>query len=718
MVALSQDNRTALKVSDNDGDTYHTFTIAPAGKGGGRGLVITQRPWESGDPQKPFRVPLHPWMGGLSRDRLTQLVGYTQWVKQKAGYAKGNCNAYSIPGLLLFPPLLNSLTFTNAVLPDTSVFFDGVLYVLGDRYVYAVNSSYAVTEDKDFGSGKAGLGMAIFNNELFVAMGETEKIWKRSIGAYRAGTANVAVTSDNTTLTDTRLSLTVDAYVGATITCNGKTMVVTANTATVFTGASWSGGSNPGNGNAWSITGTWTQASDATYARALGTVGNKLWRAESTNKVSNCTASPLTLTSWAPTTAASKFPVGDTTWPVLNITDFGGIPWIGKGDGLYAPDNEAKFRNQCPQLAAYPHADNTKGIFLGWGALWCPSASGTFRIMPGESKKRGPEITLRPDFRFWVRGGLEWGGALYLLCTDEAAVEKTFICRMEKDEEGLSANEYRYHEAVRMAATTKGYFIALLPNATNPSIVSGYGNNAVYWKLGRNAGADTDDANYAFGTAMELETGLVSPTPDSSMRSCLLGVEVLCDYSRAGESLAVQYAVDTSTTYSDLLATAEGSGAANIVLTDGYETIRRYAPPGTIGQYFKFKFSGTLTSATGATDRPEVREAWAYGYVRPHLTDQISVAIVADNGVGAMGNFDTDPGYKKLDLWRRWHDSGTVLRVQLNDYEEGRVTRFIVAGVKALDTDTSLTGGGGFSTSYQVQVELIRVDFAGEYASE
>jgi hypothetical protein len=716
MVSLTQDNRTALMVSDDNGANFHTFTIAPTGRGG-RGLVIMQRPWEPGDPQKPFRIPLHPWMGGLRRDRLKQLVGVLAWRRESAGYAKGNLDAFSVPGIVLPPPLLNSLTFTNATLPNQAVFFDGVLYVLGGRYVYAIDSSYSVTEDKDFGSGKAGLQMTVFNKELVVAMGETEKLWTRSLGAYRAGTANAAVTTDNTTLTDTRLSLTVNAYVGATVTCNSKTMVVTSNTATVFTGASWSGGSNPGNGNAWSVTGTWTQASDATYAIAVGTVGNAMWRAESTNLLSNCITAPRTLTSYAPTTAASKYRVGDTTYPVLNITDFGGIPWVGKADGLYAPDNEAKFRNQCPQLASYPHADNTKGIFLGQGALWCPSASGLLRVRSGESVKLGPEITLRPDYRFWVRGGVEWAGALYIVVNDQSAVEKTFVCRMERDAEGLTPNEYRYHEFVRAAGTDVGYFIGMLPNAANPSVVFGYGNNGKYFKLGRGGGADTDDPNYAFGTETILETGLVTPAEDSSMRSCLLGVETLCDFSAAGETLTIQYAVDEGSTYYDLTATSEYTGGATIALTDGYETIRRYAPPGTIGQFYKFKFTGALTSATG-TDRPEIREAWAFGYLRPRMTDQISVAIVADGGIGTIGNRDTDPGYKKLDLWRKWGDEGTVLVVKLNDYEEGRVTRFIVNGVKALDVDTSLGTGGGLSTSYQVQVELVRTDFAAEYARE
>jgi hypothetical protein len=70
-----------------------------------------------------------------------------------------------------------------------------------------------------------------------------------------SGTANAAVTTNDTTLTDTRLAMPTNLYAGMLLTCNGKTMTVVSNTATVFTGASWSGGGNPGNEFAWTGTG-------------------------------------------------------------------------------------------------------------------------------------------------------------------------------------------------------------------------------------------------------------------------------------------------------------------------------------------------------------------------------------------------------------------------------------------------------------------------------
>lgn len=77
--------------------------------------------------------------------------------------------------------------------------------------------------------------------------------------ASESGTANAAVTTSATTLNDTRATLVVNGWVGATITCDGKTGVVTSNTATAFTVASWTGGT-PTTGSAWSVAGlgyTW-----------------------------------------------------------------------------------------------------------------------------------------------------------------------------------------------------------------------------------------------------------------------------------------------------------------------------------------------------------------------------------------------------------------------------------------------------------------------------
>ncbi len=88
----------------------------------------------------------------------------------------------------------------------------------------------------------------------------------REIGAYTPASGTLTpidpfgssydgtgVTTANTTLTDTRRSWITDEHIGDVVTCNGKTMTVTGNTGSVLTGASWSGGGNPGNGYPYSI---------------------------------------------------------------------------------------------------------------------------------------------------------------------------------------------------------------------------------------------------------------------------------------------------------------------------------------------------------------------------------------------------------------------------------------------------------------------------------
>lgn len=87
-----------------------------------------------------------------------------------------------------------------------------------------------------------------------------------------SGTANVAVTTSATKLTDSRLTLETNSYVGATVTCDAKTLLVTANDATSFTGASWAGGT-PASGLAWAVAG------GTPGAFAGGTPGNMAWSA-------------------------------------------------------------------------------------------------------------------------------------------------------------------------------------------------------------------------------------------------------------------------------------------------------------------------------------------------------------------------------------------------------------------------------------------------------
>jgi hypothetical protein len=67
---------------------------------------------------------------------------------------------------------------------------------------------------------------------------------------YSAGTTTAI---SDTSLTDTAQNWVVNALIGRVLTCNTKTMTITANTATVATGTGWSGGGNPGTPQAYTL---------------------------------------------------------------------------------------------------------------------------------------------------------------------------------------------------------------------------------------------------------------------------------------------------------------------------------------------------------------------------------------------------------------------------------------------------------------------------------
>lgn len=607
--------------------TTKKFKLAPSGSG--RGVQVNARPWQPGDKKTMWRVPLHPWTGGLNVDRITG----------RGTYAKANADA-SNDGLLLHPPLLADLTFTNGTAPNKIVELNGDIYVLAGRYVQKITASnYSVTEDKDFGAGLAGVDMVVFNNEIIVAMGPSTPIFKRT-------------------------------------------------------------------------TTTWSQASDNTYAIALGVVGEKLWRAESPNLISSCTTTPLTLASWTPA-SPSQYPAGDTTNSIKSIIDYGGIPWVGRAEGMFAPDPQSRFLNQTPQLQRYPDATyNAIQPWTAWGYLWVPSVAGLMRIKPGESKVFGPEITNRPGYRFRVKSGVEFGGAVYLLCQDGAASANTFVCKMVRDEEQRTGKPYIFHEFVRLGGTSTGHFIGVSTLPTNPTIIVGYGDDCKYFKLGRGAGRDVDDSNYAFGTAMELETGVFIPGPDRSVVSQPVGVEVTLDYAGAGESLSLSGSVDGQA-YVNLLDTQEGGGSQAITSTTNIETKRRYFPASTQGQHVEIKFASTLTSASG-TNRPEIYEAWCFGFSHPKMLDTITCRVLT-------GSFTQRSGMTRkgiLDYFRYHMDAGTEVQIEVSDYEEGNTLRAFITGVTDMEALATPADPKGAVVESAIEIEFTRSDHGPLYAAD
>ena len=683
--------RPELKIIDPDVSNPYLFPVAVDGNGA-KLVSLDTVTYEPGDSKDEFRVALHPWDQGLAVNRIDYKVTFNGALAQTPSrtYAKANADA-SWPSVLLPPPLLTELAFsgaagashpyTNADLvyagapdasiyvgpgntvyaaaPDASIYvgansyyaagssvatfylvvrdFGGKVYLAGGQFLYSINSDYTTTLVKDFGNGKTVYDIEQFNNELVIAMGESEKLWTMTVGE------------------------------------------------------------------------TFTQATDNTFAIALGRVGEYLWRAESTNRLSNCITAPRTLTSWTPA-SPNQYYAGDTTYSVTDLVEYLGFIVALKPDGVYFPDGETVFHNQAPQLSVYPHRDNCKGTFNAWGYLFVPSATGLLKISQGESTPIGPELSGRPDFRFWVRGGVEWSGDIYLLCTDEAAVSNTAVFKMS-----IIDRAVKFDELVRANSADPGYFITVSSIFTNPTCIFGHESaGAMYFKLGRGGGRHIDDPNYAWGTSWEFETGDMILGPDLGIETYLTGVEVVLD-ADSSEPVTAYYQVDRSGSYTELLNTQEGSGTAPIT-TSGFEVVRRYAAPNTSGQMFSFKLSGTLDSGSLATDRPEIREFWAIGYGAPGTTDILSVGIIADRNAKVRGIKRGKSSGELLRLFRRWRRQGTMLTLVFNDYEEVRTTRARVAEVKKENISTRVKAGDDEETTDIVTVIFKRTDFANAYA--
>jgi hypothetical protein len=625
---MPTDRTKDLVVIDGSNDPLY-FPVVE--EGGRQKITFHTRPYQPEDPRYPFRKSIFPMDGGVGRDRLSS---------NARTYAKMNGDV-TFPGSFRHPPRLNTVTLTNGNNPFQFKAFDDVIFILGGRYMYYVDpATNTSTEDKDFGVGKAAVSMEVFNNELVVAMGESEKIWTRSAA------------------------------------------------------------------------GVWTQATDNTFAIAFGVVDSKLYRGEEVNQLSNAITAPMTLTSWVPSDG-NEYTVGDTTYAIHTIVDFQGAVWVGKGDGMYAADPTFVFHNQTPQIKSNPHADNCKGAWVAHSSLWVPFVNGLLRIRLGSSLPYGPEITWRRDYRYWTRGGVEHNGNIYIIVTDEADVGETTIYKMVPLD--LKRSAYTYHEWARLGNTTNGLAITASSKGTNPEIFVTHGNDVKYLKLGRGGGADIDDTNYEYGTAAEVESGRMMAGSDLSILTCLVGIEVVCDYSAANESLTAQYALDGGA-YANFLTTQEGGGTAAITNTTNIQSVRRYAATDAECQLFEIKLASTLVTQSAT---PEVFDAIVFGYMRPLVTDEVTVAIdgsdAAWSALGLANGMDAMGAYLKF---RQWMNADTQVVVRLDRYDDGNVTRFLVTDVQY--GQSQLTTGENVTPSQRgnIVVTMVRVPYGvSEYAA-
>lgn len=667
-----------LTIIDEDKPYY--FTIAPrvddkGGKGMGKLFLVQTKDWEPADGSIPWRLALHPWTGGLGPSRLNPSITLGGDLKNRPSmtYAKGNLDA-SFDVFATFPPLYTSLSYdvttysttylstVNQLKYDVAQYgnvtymgvassglnqlavavrnYNGRAYFAGGQYLFSIDNSLTTLNlVKDFGAGKVVYDIEPFNDELVIAMGETEKLW-------------------------------------------------TMDSSEAF-----------------------TQATNATYAIALGRTNELLWRAESVNKISNCITAPRTLTSWTPA-SPSQYSAGDTSYSITDLVEYAGSIVAIKPDGAYLADGETNFHNQTPQLLTYPDDENGKRSWTAWGFLWIPSIIGLIRMSIGEAVVVGPELSQRPDFRFHVHAGVEWNGAMYLLCHDHGEVEELFICKMVRDRSGNSPNQYIYHEWCRLGTTNEGSVAVVYTGGTNPTLIVGRSTGLALITLGRGSGSDIDDANYPYGTNFILEPGLVVPSSDLGIEIDLVGMKIV-GKQVVGGTITIQHDMDDSGTWKNLESTVDGSGKVTIE-DEGWFTATRYAQPNTVGRALYTRVIGTMPSGQLGTDRTEIYEIWAFGNAHPESTEIITVDIYSDIKARVRGLIQ---GRKRnrnnFRILREWAYANKIIEIKLPGYDDDQHIRCMILEVN--DSNTSVIRSGSEDLPSNVtRIVLRRIDFSGD----
>lgn len=607
-----------------DGEDLYAFPIVPT-EAGGKLLTTQVKPWEPHDGVLPWRVALHPWSGGLGPNRIRPVVTFAGNLANRPSmvYAKANADATN-ESYLAPPP---AVTEFDTPEPPTFSFYNEAaeLYYGGSAY-----------------------GTATYMGPLPSPINFFKALRNFAGKAYFAGGQYLYSVNQNKVFTQVK-----DFGTGKTV----YDIEVFNNELVIAMGPAE---------KLWTMTQAevFTQASDATYATALGREGDKLWRSNG-NLLSNCITAPRTLTSWTPT-SGNEYVAGDTSYDITDIIQALGTIAVLRPDGVYVPDHETVFHNQAPQLGTYPDIDNGKGSFVAWGYLFVPSIVGLLRLDIGESISVGPELSQRPDYRFRVRAGVEWNQDVYLLCTDEAEESLTFICKMMKGSSEVNRAVYIYHEWLRLDTVEKGYVLIVYTQPTNPIMIVGHGSHLHSITMGRGGGLDIDDPNYEFNTTWEVEPGKIIAVSDLSLEIDIEGMKIVGKQIE-GATVTLAYDIDESGVYTDMLSNQDGSG--KIAIADsGRFVATRYAAPNSKGHVVQTKIYGTLPAGTKSANRTEINEAWLFGSAHPEVTDIITIGLLTDRGTRVRGLTQGRSSGETVDLLKSWQASKKAVKVKLPDY--------------------------------------------------
>ena len=671
-------SRQELTIIDEENEYY--FAIAPRvdSDAGTRGklYLIQTRDWEPADGTVPWRKALHPWSGGLGPNRLNPSITLGGELKNRPAmsYAKGNLDVQS--GYVTFPPDYTVLESTiNTTLSS--------YYNQDEEDLYYGGSSYGTVTYMGAANSLSEIALAVrnFNGK-----------------AYFAGGQYLFAIDPNHDALRLVKNFGAGNRVYDFIPFNDELIFAMGETVKIWT---------------MDRDETFTQASDATYAIALGRTNELLWRAESINKISSCITAPRTLTSWTPT-SPNQYSAGDTSYSVTEFAEYGGSIVAIKPDGVYIADGESVFHNQTPDLLTYPHADNGSGSFNAWGYLWVPSVVGLIRVAIGESPVVGPELSQRPDFRFKVKAGVLWNGSIYLLCYDAQEEEELFICRMDRDRVGNSSNPYIYQEWCRLGTTNSGSVAVVYTNAinpTNPILIVGRGDGLALITLGEGSGPFVDDSAYPYGEELILEPGLSIATEDMGIEFDLTGMKIVAKQVTGG-TITVYQDVDKEGTWKPLVSNVDGAGVTPIS-SSGWLAEKRYANPNTAsGHALYTKLVATMPVGQLGTDRTEIYEWWAFGNAHPETTEIITIDLYSDIKSRVRGLIQGRQ-YNNFRLLRDLANSGRTFEIKLPDYDTDQHVRVQILEIAENNVSFRRTGVADLPSNV-TRLVLRRIDYSGD----
>lgn len=615
---------------------------------------------EPGAAGEEFRIPIGMVDGGLAADKVRNPRGYTA--------TSGSGIDATWPSFFTLPPKTNGITLSSAVAMASNgevrmaVEFDSVLYIMSGRYVHAVTSAHSVSTSLDLGSGDLGSWLTVVGGQLIVCCGETDFIQRKPAGG-----------------------------------------------------------------------GAWVASADV-YAQVILPTRRTVWRVRNgttaiDNSVSGMDANTSSLATammtdanWTSPGSSAGYVVGDSSYQVRWGVEYQGGAWFGRADGMFQNDTEGNYFNRTPQLRESPDIGNALGSAVIFGSLFVPSKNrGLLRVRTGESIAVGPEQIGTPNKSWWVRSMVEHNRAAYLLATDEQGTRQS-VLKMVPDDLGISGQEYVFHELQDVVGTNKSPWLQIFQATTNPELFWGGGSattTGTYSRLGRGGGRDIDDSNYQYAAAGELITGNIRPSAGRSMQATLHGVDVYTTMLGTSPTLTITYNVDDfvgaepATTMYTNRESASGSSVSSSGRARFYATTS-----GATGSTFNFKFALAQGGTPAGTTRSMVHEAYAFGVLKPFITDYIQLTLDCADGDG-VGQNGIRIGKRAKEVYRQckaWQRDNSVLTMNLAEYEEDKTVRVIVVdateGVKETREGTNRP-----KKNTAVTLVLKRMDYAGAYGT-